>query len=168
MKMPCFKMVVVIFRPSSKVLVIDFSDFDPLGITSLEYAMRHMDPKHRTLLVHNTTSTAEDVERVKMWNEHVFWVTCPNANLYIENQLPDYQDLIEAGAVMAIGTDSLTSNWQLSVLEEMKTIQRYNSFITTDQLVQWASWNGARALGVEDRLGCVEAGKISRYSVGTD
>ena len=138
---------------------IDFSDFRPTGRTSLEYAMQHMDPHHKTLLVHNTLSTQEDVARALAWNEQVFWVTCPNANLYIENRLPDYKALIEAGATLTIGTDSLTSNWQLSVLEEMKTIQRYNSYITTNQLVQWATWNGAKALGIEDQFGSMEAGK---------
>ena len=68
----------------------------------------------------------------------MYFATCPNANLYIEGQLPHYLSFINADARMTIGTDSLTSNWQLSVLEEMKTIQRYHSYISTETLLKWA------------------------------
>ncbi|HUR31557.1 MAG TPA: amidohydrolase family protein, partial [Saprospiraceae bacterium] len=84
---------------------------------------------------------------------------CPNANLYIENRLPRYASFIEADARMTIGTDSLTSNWQLSVLEEIKTIAKYQSIIPFDMLLQWATWNGAKALGKDDLFGSLEKGK---------
>ena len=60
---------------------------------------------------------------------------------------------------MTIGTDSLTSNWQLSVLEEMKTIARLQSYVPFEMLLRWATLNGAEALGFEGELGSIEAGK---------
>jgi aminodeoxyfutalosine deaminase len=60
---------------------------------------------------------------------------------------------------MTIGTDSLTSNWHLSILEEMKTIARYQSYVPFETLLQWATLNGAMALGMEDELGSIEKGK---------
>jgi len=60
---------------------------------------------------------------------------------------------------MTIGTDSLSSNWQLSVWEEMKTIAKYKSYVDFDLLVQWACKNGAMALGYDDMLGTIEVGK---------
>jgi cytosine/adenosine deaminase-related metal-dependent hydrolase len=60
---------------------------------------------------------------------------------------------------MTIGTDSLTSNWQLSVLEEMKTIARYQSYVPFATLLRWATLNGAEALGFDDTLGSLEVGK---------
>jgi cytosine/adenosine deaminase-related metal-dependent hydrolase len=60
---------------------------------------------------------------------------------------------------MTIGTDSLTSNWQLSVLEEMKVIARYQSYVPFDTLLRWATLNGAEALGFDNELGSLEAGK---------
>jgi len=59
---------------------------------------------------------------------------------------------------MAIGTDSLSSNWQLSIFEEMKTIQRFQSSITTEMLVKWSSYHSAEALGY-DHLGSIKTGK---------
>ncbi|MBP6184815.1 MAG: amidohydrolase family protein [Saprospiraceae bacterium] len=138
---------------------ISLAAFSPTAKSSIQYAMTHMDPGHRTLFVHNTLTRSEDIRSAQEWSDQVYWATCPNANLYIENRLPDYKAFIDAGARMTIGTDSLTSNWQLSILEEMKTIQRYNAWIPFEQLLNWATLNGAEALGFQKELGSLEPGK---------
>ncbi len=138
---------------------ISLDTFRPTGQTAIHYALKNLNPANRNLLVHNTLTTAEDLAAAHAWSENIFFATCANANLYIENRLPNYQWFVDAKARMTIGTDSLTSNWQLSVLEEMKTIQKYQSYITTDLLMRWATLNGAKALGFEDTLGSIEVGK---------
>ncbi|MEL6867172.1 MAG: amidohydrolase family protein [Bacteroidota bacterium] len=138
---------------------ISLDAFSPTGQTSIHYALKHMDPDCRTLFVHNTLSTSEDIEAAHRWSDHCYWATCPNANLYIENRLPNYQLFIDANARMTIGTDSLTSNWQLCILEEMKTIARYQSYVSFEQLIRWATLNGAEALGMEAELGSITPGK---------
>ncbi len=125
---------------------------------AMDYALSQMDSQRPTLFVHNTMSTHADVERALAQNPQSYWVTCPNANLYIENRLPEYRTLLSAGATMTIGTDSLSSNWQLDILQEIKTIQRYNSYLSTEQLLTWATSNGAKALGFDD-LGEIAMGK---------
>lgn len=137
---------------------MELNGFKATGKNSINYAVEHMNPDHRTLFVHNTTTKAEDIEVAAEWNDDIYWATCPNANLYIENRLPDYQLFIDKGAKVCIGTDSLTSNWQLSIMEEMKTIKKYKSFVTIEQLITWACKNGAEALGFSD-LGTLSVGK---------
>ncbi len=144
---------------------IPLNGFQPSGKPSIYYALENMDPQHRTLFVHNTETQPEEIKAVGSWHLAVgslasaFWCTCPNANLYIENRLPNYRHFIENEAVMCIGTDSLTSNWQLSILEEMKTIARYQSYVGFEMLLRWATLNGAMALGFEEELGSIEVGK---------
>jgi aminodeoxyfutalosine deaminase len=138
---------------------ISLDDFEPIGEGSIMYALAHLDPAQRNLFVHNTLTTADEIAITQQWSPHAFWATCPNANLYIENRLPDYRAFIDEGAQMTIGTDSLTSNWQLSVLSEMKTIKRLQSYIPFETLLQWATINGARALGFDHDLGSIESGK---------
>ena len=138
---------------------IAMNTFKATGQPSINYAIQQMDPTQRTLFVHNTLTTEEDIKAAHQWSDQVYWATCPNANLYIENRLPDYSVFINNHARMTIGTDSLTSNWQLSLLEEMKTIAKYQSYVTTSQLLEWATINGAKALGFDDELGSIEEGK---------
>jgi aminodeoxyfutalosine deaminase len=121
--------------------------------------MENMNPQQRTLFVHNTMTRPEDIAAAQAWSDRVYWATCPNANLFIENRLPNYRHFLEASARMTIGTDSLTSNWQLSVLEEMKTIARYQSYVPVETLLRWATLNGAEALGFDADLGSIEVGK---------
>ncbi len=138
---------------------IGMDDFTAPQTPSIDYALSHMDPTHRILFVHNTLTTSEDIASANAWSKKVYWATCANANLYIENRLPNYQLFIDAKAKMTIGTDSLTSNWQLSVLEEMKTISHYQSYVDFQTLLQWATLNGAEALGFQAELGSLEVGK---------
>ncbi len=146
------------FTAFFKRLGFDDTAFTPIQKDSIYYAMEKMDPSHRTLFVHNTTTSAKNILDATEWG-NAYWATCPNANLYIENTLPDYETFLSSGAKVTIGTDSLSSNWQLSVLEELKTIQKYNSFIPLETLLQWSTINGAEALGFENELGSFETGK---------
>ncbi|MBK8564084.1 MAG: amidohydrolase family protein [Saprospiraceae bacterium] len=147
---------------------IPLDGFEPTGRPSIYYALENMDTQHRTLFVHNTETLPEEIQAAKAWASQsvirnpqsaIFWCSCPNANLYIENRLPNYRYFIENEAVVCLGTDSLTSNWQLSILEEMKTIARYQSYVPFERLLRWATLNGAMALGFEEDLGSIEVGK---------
>ena len=138
---------------------IPLDQFEATGKGSIYYALKHMNPNCRTLFVHNTLTTKEDIQSAQSWSEKIFWATCPNANLYIENRLPNYQNFIDTNAKLTIGTDSLTSNWQLSIIEEMKAIAKYQSYVSFETMLRWATLNGAEALGFEDELGSIEKGK---------
>jgi len=133
--------------------------FNATKKNSIFYAMENMNPEAKTLFVHNTLTSKADIEAAHKWSNKVYWATCANANLYIENRLPDYQVFLDTNAKMTIGTDSLTSNWKLSVLDEMKTILKYKSYLNFETVLKWATLNGAEALGYEDQLGSIEIGK---------
>lgn len=126
--------------------------------SSLQYAIENLDSTQRTLFVHNTMSALADIRLAEKWSDQCFWVSCPNANLYIENRLPDYHLFVDTGATICLGTDSLTSNWQLSIFEEIKTIRKYYSTIPDEQLIRWSTINGARALGIDDQFGSIKVG----------
>jgi cytosine/adenosine deaminase-related metal-dependent hydrolase len=115
------------------------------------------------ILVHDVTTTKEDVGFIKLSTKNHQLTTafclCPNANLYINNQLPDVKMLMQEQCNIVLGTDSLASNHQLSILEEMKTVQQHFPEIQTTSLLQWATLNGAKALQMDDILGSFEKGK---------
>jgi aminodeoxyfutalosine deaminase len=142
-----------------RLFTTEFMDWETNGKTSPEHCLPYYTESRRTLLVHNTFTTAHDIEVLKPHKEKFVWVLCPNANLYIENRLPDVAMLAGSGIPIAIGTDSLASNHGLSILEEMKTLQGSFPSISLNELVQWATLNGARALGLETELGSFEVGK---------
>jgi len=100
------------------------------------------------LLVHNTFAKKEDLT-------NYYYCTCPKANLYIEDALPNYN--IFNPEKLCVGTDSLASNNTLSILEELQIIKN-NSNFDLNTLLKIASKNGAEALGFSN-LGTFEKGK---------
>ena len=112
-------------------------------------------PRTKTLLVHNTYTTKKDVEWATKQNDDLYWCTCPQANLYIEGLLPNYNNFINVK--MTIGTDSLASNHRLCIWSEIQTLKE-NSNIDLNTLLIWGSKNGAEFLGLS-HLGTFEQGK---------
>jgi len=147
------------FKSFYESLGISLDHFQPTGTNSIDYALKHMTPKRRNLFVHNTLTTSEDISKTHTWSDETYWATCPNANLYIENSLPNYRLFLDADAKMTIGTDSIMSNWQLDIWEEIKTINKMQSYVPLTDLLQWATINGAEALGYARTMGSFEIGK---------
>ncbi len=138
---------------------LSIETFEPTGKSALESILPYLSPDRKTLFVHNTCTTAKDIRLARERIKRTYWATCPNANLYIENRLPDYKVWLKEGATICVGTDSLSSNWQLSVLEEVKTILRFNSFLDWLEVLKWATLHGAQALSMDDTLGSLTPGK---------
>ena len=139
-------------------LGIDYSLFQPTGKTSLLSYLNWMPVKHPTLFVHNTRTTEEDIQIANLRQPDNYWCLCPNANLYIENTLPNIGMLYRSGAAICIGTDSLASNHQLSILAEMHAIHRHFPEIEWGTLLSWATSGGAKALQMSDVTGSFTPG----------
>jgi aminodeoxyfutalosine deaminase len=126
--------------------------------SSLVFALQQLASAKHILLVHNIYTTKEDIQFARASIEKLFWVTCPKANLYIENTLPSmYEYWIANNDIVCIGTDSLASNDVLSVYEELKTLREHKN-IDTEILLKWATYNGALALN-NQQLGMFAVGK---------
>lgn len=142
-------------------LNISLDFFKASGKSSLQTVLPYL-PKNRPLiLVHNVTMEQEDLQAMETTfnnQSDVFICLCPNANLYINGKLPDISLLRKAKYPLLLGTDSLASNQQLSILAEMQTLQSHFAGISLEELFTWATLNGARALQMDDILGSFEPG----------
>jgi aminodeoxyfutalosine deaminase len=112
----------------------------------------------KILWVHNTFTTPKEINEVLQLIPNSYFCLCPNANLFIENNLPDFNLFLNYIDHVCLGTDSLASNHQLSIINEMQTIQQ-NTTIDFNTLLKWATLNGAKALSFDEQLGSIEKGK---------
>ncbi|MCX6310053.1 MAG: amidohydrolase family protein [Bacteroidetes bacterium] len=145
-------------RELYEFLGIDISFFKPTGVNSLRSKLKYLPHDKNLILVHNTFTSAEDIRWAEYYSRNLYWCFCPNANLYIENTLPDFKLFLDANAKIVLGTDSLASNDKLSLLDEMKTIAKKSPEIKSSQFLTWATKNGADALGFSE-LGTFEKNK---------
>ncbi len=148
-------------RHLTENLSMDISFFEPTGKTALESVINWLPEQNKLLLVHNVCTVQKDIDLLRFVRniDKTWFVLCPNSNLYIEDRLPDIALFRKNGLKLCLGTDSLSSNWKLSILEEMKTIHRYFPEIPFGELVTWATLNGAEALEMDTWAGSIEIGK---------
>ncbi len=129
------------------------------GKRPIESIARFYKQNQKILLVHNTVTEEQDINFVNQYFRNACWCFCPNANLYIERRLPDINLFRGENCKITLGTDSLASNHQISILEEIKTIQKYIPEIPLAELIRWGTLNGSDFLGLEQKLGSFEKGK---------
>jgi cytosine/adenosine deaminase-related metal-dependent hydrolase len=110
------------------------------------------------ILVHNTYVKPEHIAKLKK-RAGIYWCLCPKSNLQIENKMPPAGLLAEEGCNIVVGTDSLSSNSSLSIIEELKTIQLHFPLFNLETLIGWATINGAKALCEDAVSGSIEPGK---------
>jgi cytosine/adenosine deaminase-related metal-dependent hydrolase len=144
---------------------IPYNSFEPTGKSSLQSWLTNFNLHQSLLLVHNSFTTAEDIEFAAQYiNQHlhtsIHYCTCILANQFIERKNPPIQMLYEKGMQLTIGTDSLASNHQLSMMHEINAIMKsVNYTIPLEAILKWATYNGAHALQLHEKLGSFEKGK---------
>lgn len=133
------------------------------GQSSVQSVITYFNRQQRIIFVHNTFTTEQDIDVVL---EHAanhqlqfYFCLCPNANLYIEGRVPDIKMLMKQNVPIALGTDSYSSNKQLSIAAEVATIQSHYPEIDLAEILGWATLGGAQALNVADQFGSFEKGK---------
>jgi 5-methylthioadenosine/S-adenosylhomocysteine deaminase len=79
---------------------------------------------------------------------------------------PRVADMLDAGVVVGIGTDGAPSNNRMSVIDEMwlasivqKGLRRDPTVLPARKVLEMATIDGARALGMADVVGSIEVGK---------
>ncbi len=145
-----------------KIFGMNQSPFPVTGKSSIRSVLPYFTNGQTIFLIHNTFMSEEDI----VWaNEHaatnglkLVYCLCINANLYIENKVPPVDMLMKHQCHIVLGTDSYSSNWQLSIAKEMESVKKYFPHIPEATILQWATRNGAAALGWGDQLGSFRKG----------
>jgi len=147
---------------------MDISHFKPQARNSIQSMVPLLTSNQDILMVHNTCTNLKDIYFLKRFDRKISWCFCPNANLYIENRLPKINLFVDQGFDITLGTDSMASNHGLSILGEMQTIQHKYKAISTAKLMEWATLEGARFLGIDADKGSLEPGKTPGLNLITN
>ncbi|MDR0558889.1 MAG: amidohydrolase family protein [Prevotellaceae bacterium] len=132
-----------------------FGDYVDLFIysydSSMQRSVEYIAFETDLLLIHNTFVNIHDLKKIN--TDRMTFVLCPASNLYIENRLPDINLFLENNLKVAVGTDGLSSNTNLSILNELKILNSHFPQIGLHSLLRWATLNGAQALKLDSELG---------------
>jgi 5-methylthioadenosine/S-adenosylhomocysteine deaminase len=111
----------------------------------------------RVLAVHGVQFSEGDLERLRSLG--VTLVSCPRSNAHVGAGHPPIEAFYASGVSVAFGTDSLASAGDLNVFSELAAARRLAPRVPAAALLESASLRGARALGFDNELGSLEAGK---------
>lgn len=109
----------------------------------------------RPLLAHCNYLADEDIQTLADSGASV--VFCPRSHRYFYHADHPLSQLLTAGVNVAIGTDSLASNWSLSMLNELRYLSQAWASLPPETLLDMATINGGRGLRL-NRVGKLEKG----------
>jgi cytosine/adenosine deaminase-related metal-dependent hydrolase len=110
-----------------------------------------------SLAVHGVQLT--DRELARFAAAGVTLVTCPRSNLWVGVGAPPIARFLAAGVRLAVGTDSLASVPDLNLFAELAALRAMAPEVPARRLLHAATIGGADALGLDDQLGSLQAGR---------
>jgi 5-methylthioadenosine/S-adenosylhomocysteine deaminase len=116
------------------------------------------------LAAHGVWVTAPEIAILK--SHHVAISHNPESNMKLASGTAPVPGYLEAGVVLGLGTDGAASNNDLDMFEAMRTASFVHKLQTNDPravgartVLRMATIGGARALGMDKRIGSLEPGK---------
>jgi 5-methylthioadenosine/S-adenosylhomocysteine deaminase len=120
----------------------------------------------RLQAVHMTQLTEEEIIQTGEYGIHV--IHCPDSNLKLASGFCPVPRLAQAGVNIALGTDGAASNNSLDMFQAMRTAALLAKAVAQDacaipaaNALRMATLNGARALGLSERIGSLIPGKAA-------
>lgn len=134
------------------------------GVSPIGYLDRIGILDEQTLLVHAVWIDADDIEKIARHGAKISHN--PESNMKLASGIAPIPDLLATGVTVGLGTDSCASNNNLDLFSEMDVaakvhkVTRFDPTVMNAQsVVKMATIDGAKAIGLEDRIGSIEPGK---------
>jgi 5-methylthioadenosine/S-adenosylhomocysteine deaminase len=120
---------------------------------------------HDVIAAHGVWLTPEDIQTFA--KKRVGVAHCPESNMMLASGVAHVVDMRKAGVSVGLGTDGPAgSNNNLDMVEEAASAARLQKITLGDpkalsarDVLEMATIGGAKVLGMEDRIGTLEAGK---------
>ncbi|MDU9049094.1 MAG: amidohydrolase family protein [Candidatus Electrothrix sp. Rat3] len=134
--------------------------FQPTGSDSkgsVSYLHQHGLLDSRTLCVHCLHVTGQEMDLLAETDAKV--CLCPGSNRYLGVGTAPVENYLRKGILPALGTDSLTSNPELSIWREIRLLAEEHPTVDPGDILRMATLGGAEALSLDKQLGSLAKGK---------
>lgn len=122
----------------------------------------------QTVLVHMVHLDDSDIKMLAETGTHV--AHCPTSNYKLASGICRVPDLLDAGVNIGLGTDGAPCNNSNDMFQEMKLAGILHKAVTynpkvvpAETVLEMATINGAKALGLEHEIGSLEIGKKADF-----
>jgi len=138
-------------------------DFRPIGPNPIDY-VRHKDLRNSDwLIAHGNYFEESDLWKLAPASlkpdQRIAVAWCPRTAHRFGHRRHPYRQLLERGAIVCLGTDSLASSPTLSILDEMRFVREVDPDLPGSVVLAMATLFGAWALRADDFCGSLKSGK---------
>ncbi len=138
--------------------------------TSIEFLDRLGVLRAKPLLAHCVKVSDSDIELIKNSGSRI--AHCPKSNAKFGHGIAPFEKFLAAGVKTGFGSDSMASNNTCDILEEARfatllarNLPARKRFLQPKEIIETATLGGAKALGLENEIGTLEAGKQADLAV---
>lgn len=138
--------------------------------SSVEYLSRTGVLDARPLLAHCVTVSESDIELIRRTGSRI--AHCPKSNAKFGHGVAPFEKFLEAGVAVGLGSDSVASNNLCDLIEESRFAalvarnrEDRKGFMTARQVLEAATMGGAKALGLEEKIGTLDVDKQADLGV---
>ncbi len=134
------------------------------GRTPIQHIANNGLLRPQTLAIHANYLAPDDLELLGQSGANV--VHCPSSHEFFAHNPFAYAELKRRGVNVCLGTDSLATQAagsRLDMLAEMRRFQRSYPTVSPAEILQMATRNGAKALGIPDVTGSLSVGSFADF-----
>jgi 5-methylthioadenosine/S-adenosylhomocysteine deaminase len=143
---------------------------DMTGGGDIDYLARLQALADNWVFIHSIWLSPHELDHVARCGASC--VTNPASNAYSCDGIAPVRGMFEAGINVALGSDGAYVNCSIDMVEQMKfaaLIQNVThldpTFMSAERVLEMATINGAKAMGLDHEIGSLEAGKRADISV---
>lgn len=138
----------------------------PTGVTPVRYALNWgAFESSNVLVIHAVHVDDDDIKKLREYDVSI--CTCARSNAQLGMGIAPLGAFLRAGLNVGFGTDSPAATESIDMISEMRMsmlIQRAfdtRRFLDSSTVLELATIGGARALGIDDKVGSLEIGKCA-------
>lgn len=150
----------------SKRGYVEIPPWMPTGVTPVRYALNWgAFESSNVLVIHAVHVDDDDIKKLREYDVSI--CTCARSNAQLGMGIAPLGAFLRAGLNVGFGTDSPAATESIDMISEMRMsmlIQRAfdtRRFLDSSTVLELATIGGARALGIDDKVGSLEIGKCA-------
>ena len=139
----------------------DLGVYDPSGLfNSFDELTETLRDSRHALLIHGNYL---EPSAKSLQGTHIIY--CPRTHHAFGHSAYPLAEFLRSGVRIALGTDSLASNPDLSLFNEARFVRQNHSSVTSKEILRMATLSGAEALGWERETGSLTPGKSADLAI---
>jgi len=151
-----------------KDLLMDLGVYDPAAASHCSRPLDYLEMlavADRVLIIHGNYLSRDEIGLLADHAETMAVVYCPRTHQYFGHERYPLDRMLTSGVTVCLGTDGRASSPDLDLLAEIRHVRQHHPEINPGIVLQLGTLLGAKALGRDNEIGSLQAGKYANLAI---